>query len=285
MKSRRIRLRSLPLSLMALLCVLGLQVGCSDSQDNGGPGRPNISVANDTGFGTEDKDASDAGDAGDADVAGDADIAGDAGDAGDADDIVECIPQSDEDLCDQSAANCSELVVTDNCGVERTVANCGTCDAPDQCGDIVANQCGCALPSVAELCAEHALECGETQVVDKCGAERILDCGEESLVCAGEFDTCGGGGTENICGCTPTTCEENGTLCGQIDDGCGGTLTCNYFCVEDLSLGANHACALGSGKAKCWGSNSNGKLGDNSTTQRKEPVDVVGLISPPKSPA
>ncbi|AWV88442.1 RCC1 domain-containing protein [Bradymonas sediminis] len=188
-----------------------------------------------------------------------------------------CEPQTDAELCAENSAVCGELVVTDRCGVERTVSSCGDCVAPDQCGDIAPNQCGCALPTVAELCAENNLECGETQVVDKCGADRILDCGEESLVCTTPFDTCGGGGDDNICGCTPTTCEESGTLCGQIDDGCGGTLDCNYFCVEGLSLGANHACALGSGKAKCWGNNTRGKLGDDSTTQRKNPVDVSGL--------
>lgn len=361
----RIDMRKLSLGLMALLCVVALQWGCSDSEGDDGPGRPQISVGSDTGFGDDEEDAADASDAGDAgdveacvplsdaqlcdehaatcgelvvidncgvertvDSCGECnapdscgaieanlcgcapqtdaqlceehsascgelvvtdscgvertiDSCGECTGVDQCGDIAPnqcgCEPQTDAELCAENAAVCGELVVTDRCGVERTVASCGECTGVDQCGDIAPNQCGCALPTVAELCAEHALECGETQVVDKCGAQRILDCGDESLVCAGEFDTCGGGGTDNICGCTPTTCEENGTLCGQIDDGCGGTLTCNYFCVEGLSLGANHACALGSGKAKCWGSNSNGKLGDNSTTQRKEPVDVVGL--------
>jgi hypothetical protein len=37
-------------------------------------------------------------------------------------------------------------------------------------------------------------------------------------------NTCGGGGTSNVCGCTKKSCIG---VCGTIDDGCGGTLTCS----------------------------------------------------------
>jgi hypothetical protein len=38
--------------------------------------------------------------------------------------------------------------------------------------------------------------------------------------------TCGGGGTANVCGCTPTSCAAQGKNCGSISDGCGMTLPC-----------------------------------------------------------
>ncbi|MCA0295791.1 MAG: hypothetical protein LCH96_10890 [Actinobacteria bacterium] len=48
--------------------------------------------------------------------------------------------------------------------------------------------------------------------------------------------------------------------------------------VTSVSVGQEYACALkSSGKVVCWGANSEGQLGDNSTTNRVTPVTVHGL--------
>ncbi len=50
--------------------------------------------------------------------------------------------------------------------------------------------------------------------------------------------------------------------------------------VAVITAGSNHTCALlKSGGMKCWGSNANGQLGDNSTIQRSTAVDVTGLAN------
>lgn len=46
-----------------------------------------------------------------------------------------------------------------------------------------------------------------------------------------------------------------------------------------ITSGFLHSCALTTGGAvKCWGSNSDGQLGDGTTFPRSVPVDAVELV-------
>ena len=49
------------------------------------------------------------------------------------------------------------------------------------------------------------------------------------------------------------------------------------FVLLSAASGGSHACGMNrAGLAYCWGSNSEGELGDGTTTQRLEPVAVIG---------
>src|ERR1700687_965592 len=45
-----------------------------------------------------------------------------------------------------------------------------------------------------------------------------------------------------------------------------------------LAMGNDHSCTITyDGRVKCWGVNASGQLGDGTTTNRRTPLDVIGL--------
>jgi hypothetical protein len=76
-------------------------------------------------------------------------------------------------------------------------------------------------PDVAATCAGR---CGN--IVDaRCG--QLVDCGDP---CVGS-DSCGGGGTPGVCGCTPSGDPCAGVVCGMELDSCGNGVLCNTCSV------------------------------------------------------
>ena len=90
---------------------------------------------------------------------------------------------------------------------------------------------------VPTTCAAQGKNCGT--IGDGCGG--TLSCG----MCSGS-QTCGGGGTANVCGCTPTvSCASAGKNCGTIGDGCGNTLNCGT-CPANQTCSEQNVCVASS---------------------------------------
>jgi hypothetical protein len=102
------------------------------------------------------------------------------------------------------------------------VVGCNKDDAGDSTPD--------AATCFPTTCVAQGKNCGS--IMDGCGS--ILECGSCTVP-----DTCGGGGSANVCGnglCTPTNCVAEGASCGNISDGCASVLDCGS-CVPPAVCG------------------------------------------------
>jgi len=50
-------------------------------------------------------------------------------------------------------------------------------------------------------------------------------------------------------------------------------------CVQAIAVGCGYSCAILGGGVQCWGDNSSGQLGNDSTVDSTVPVKVLGLQS------
>jgi hypothetical protein len=143
--------------------------------------------------------------------------------------------------------------VSDGCG---GTLECGfECASDEICGAASPGECGKAT-CTPESCESALARLGDGFcgfVPDGCGGE-IEDCSE---VCTGG-DTCGGGGTPDVCGqgsteeCVPRTLADCGTTCGPISDGCGDVVECGGCTDPDTCGGGGVPGECGSPACEPW---------------------------------
>lgn len=93
-----------------------------------------------------------------------------------------------------------------------------------QTGDVSVDVVDCDPETSGEFCVRLQKDCDPVTDEDNCGTPRTVNCG----TCIGP-ETCGGGGVEHVCGCTPETgdalCLRLGKDCDMVteQDNCGVT--------------------------------------------------------------
>jgi len=120
---------------------------------------------------------------------------------------------------------------------------------------------------------------GTTTNRDTAGAVSGLT-GPATAVSAGSYHTC----ALSTAGGVKCWGANSG---GQLGDGTTGDRSTPVDVVglttgvTMIAVGASHTCALTTtGGVRCWGFNSNGQVGDGTTSSRSAPVTVPGLVDP-----
>jgi hypothetical protein len=121
---------------------------------------------------------------------------------------------------------CTKDVCTNGAPTNPPLSNTTSCGALSSCDG--AGSCVCSDPHACDN-----VQCGA--ITNGCGAQ--VTCPNK---CSG-VNSCGGGGTANVCGCTPTHALNCGAQCGGvISDNCGntkdcGSTNCQYVCPDNCS--------------------------------------------------
>ncbi len=135
-----------------------------------------------------------------------------------------CTPRTAAVICQQAGKDCGALSAANGCGMTVTVM-CGTCGGAQTCGGGgVTNVCGCTPETNAQFCARLGTNCGSVTSADNCGVSRTASCGTSCPY----PQTCGGGGSANVCGCTG---ETDAQLCASLGGGVCGTPTVSDRCL------------------------------------------------------
>ncbi len=150
-----------------------------------------------------------------------------------------CTPRT----CPQQGINCGPA--SDGCG---GVIQCGPCTDGGTCGGGgTANVCG--SPCTPRNCQQLGANCGFQG--DGCGGSANPDGGVCGVCVGGQ--TCGGGGTPNVCGggtCQTKTCAQLGFNCGMQTNGCGGSQDCG-MCMAPQSCGGGGVPGVCGGGMSC----------------------------------
>ena len=197
-------------------------------------------------------------------------------------------------------ANCNisftAISSTQTCSLRVKVADNGT-PALSVGQTITINITGNHLPTWQTAPSNIFLPVGSTYnqtngVAMDIDAGQTLSCSLVSTTCSFGVSVSGSGPNTGVNCNISFTAGASHEICGvfiQVSDDAWGNVTANFNISVDPSVSAisagggdngDHTCALTTtGGVKCWGHNSYGEIGDNTTTNRKTPVDVVGLTS------
>ncbi len=150
-------------------------------------------------------------------------------DGGNNDNGVDCDKE-----CHDAGYECGSLTVGD------TTCNCGGCQ-----GDQVCDKGQCYDPCLDYDCGSVTVngknfDCGSCGLYEKCSNHKcVCSYTECSGTCCPEGDVCY---NNNCCTPTPASTACSGYNCGDVSDGCGGTIHCGDCSNNELCC--NHHCFL-----------------------------------------
>ncbi len=138
--------------------------------------------------------------------------------------------------CPAGTKNCNQKCVPTDRNNGCAAASCTPCAADATCQGMP-TVCTCVPQSDATVCAAKGFNCGST--TNNCGG--AVTCGSCTTP-----NSCAGGGTANVCGCTPNNAAAcSGKNCGTVGNNCGQAVSCGTCASPDSCGGAGAANVCG----------------------------------------